>query len=567
MVAINSCRIMAMAWLLLASLWTAVPAMAAVTAQVDRLQIGEGETVNLNIDVTGDDSGDPDTAVLEKDFEILSRNHSSSYSLINGSIGSSASWQLVLRPRHAGKLIIPPIRVGQAHTRAITLQVDRLAARSAPGGQPSGDIWLDMQADPQTVFVQQQMIITIRIYQAVAMAQAQLTEPKAAHAIIERLGEDRQYQVMKSGRNWQVTERLYALFPQQSGALTIAPVQLDAAIIVNQQRFSSPMFQSSKPLRVRSNGLTLEVKPIPVAWTGADWLPASSVQIKESWPDSKSYSVGEPLTRTITLYAQGLSHSQLPALSTPLPDYLKAYPDQPVLSDDKTAQGIIGMRQEKTAIIPTTPGTYILPAIDLPWWNINTGKMETAQLPARSFKVIGAIKPAPKLQLPQVLPQPQSATGQQPQMSAEPVPAGYNWWKPVAIIAICGWLLTLLLWLLTTRRKPVSGSDSAQSGTSTKLKAAHAAVQEACHQNDAKPCEKALISFAAISWPQGGGGLQPLRALGDQQLNEQISLLEKCLYGAVNQPWQADALLSAFEQACQQNADNKSVVQPVTLPG
>ncbi|MDX8406716.1 MAG: protein BatD, partial [Mariprofundus sp.] len=87
------------------------------------------------------------------------------------------------------------------------------------------------------------------------------------------------------------------------------------------------------------------------------------------------------------------------------------------------------------------------------------------------------------------------------------------------------------------------------------------------HQNDAKACEQALISFAGISCPQGGGGLQPLRAWGDQRLNDQISLLEKCLYGAVNQPWQADALWSAFEQACKQQNNKKSAEKMSALPG
>jgi len=556
---------MMMGWLLLAGIVLVTPAFAAVSAHVDRQVIGEGESLSLTIDITGDDSGEPETAPLEQGFEILSRNHSSSYSLTNGSIHSKVNWQFMLRPRHSGQQTIPPIKVGQALTQAITVDVKKLAARTTPGGQPVGDIWLDMRIEPKAVLVQQQAIISIRIYQAAALAQAQLSEPTAAHAIIERLGEDKQYQVAQNGRNWQVTERKYAIFPQQSGALAITPVQLDGAVVVNQQSLGSPFFQSSSPIRVRSNTLELQVNPIPAAWQGANWLPSSGVGLTENWPSSGSFKVGEPITRTITLQAQGLSMSQLPALPALLPDQLKAYPDQPELSDDKSDLGIVGLRRQKTAIIPTAPGIYILPAIEIPWWNVNSGKMEMAELPARTFKVMGAAvaiasaAPAPLAASQPVQPpqQPPAATGQQ---------VVQQWWKPVAIISTCGWLLTLLLMFVKVRQQRSRQCDTQNSGAGETLKAARKAVSETCKRNDAKACEQALMAFAAIRWPDADGGLKILRRYGGDALNLQISEMEQYLYSPAESPWHGEALLHAFEQADFHVADKKSAKHATALP-
>ncbi|MFQ5519703.1 MAG: protein BatD, partial [Mariprofundus sp.] len=256
--------------------------------------------------------------------------------------------------------------------------------RDASDGEPQGDIWLDMQIEPKQVLVQQQAIITIRIYQAVSLSQAQISEPAPAHAIVERLGEDSTFQTTKNGRRWHVTERRYALFPQQSGQLEIEPLQLDGSVMVGNGGY----FQSAKPVRVRSNALNLDVRAIPTSWNAAEWLPAKQIRLEESWPESIEHKVGEPITRTLTVYADGLTSSQLPVFFTALPDFLKAYPDTPVLSDDKKASGIIGSRQEKTAIMPTRPGTYIWPELSLSWWNTETGKLEEASIPARTFKVI-----------------------------------------------------------------------------------------------------------------------------------------------------------------------------------
>ncbi len=568
-------KIATMGWLLLASMLAINPAFAAVSAHVDRRVIGEGETVNLVIDVSGNNSGNPNTTPLEKNFKILSRNHSSSYSLINGSMSRDNSWQLMLRPRRTGQLTILPIKVGQAYTQAITLQVKKLAVRKSPGGQPMGNIWIDMETNPNTVLVQQQTILSIKVYMAAALSQAQLSEPKAKHAVIERLGKDKQYQVTKNGHNWQVTERRYAVFPQQRGTLSIAPVQLDATIIDNQTNLNSPFFQpgmgspffqSSRPVRIRSNALVLQVKPIPVSWHGANWLPSSALTLGEDWPTDAHFKVGEPITRTLTIRAQGLSNSQLPGLPSLLLDHLKAYPDQPILKDVSSDQGIMGTRQEKIAIIPTVPGTYILPAIKIPWWNINSRKMQIAMLPPRTFKVGGAVSPVPATH-PSYMAQPPAQT-QLPAGAPEPHSVGQpEWWKPVAIIAICGWLLTmLLLWVKLRGRKQQVMSDRTRPSGPENLKAAQRAVNNVCNRNDAKACEQALLHFAAIRWPQAGGGMEPLRMYGDTVLNRELTRLEQHLYGSASKPWQGESLLRTFEQADFHAADKRSGKRSIKLP-
>jgi len=570
---------MVMQWLKYSSIlvmcfmcWSGL-AVAAVTAHVDRFNISEGETVNLTIEVTGSDSGEPQTAPLQKDFEILSNNHSSSFTIVNGSTNSKSVYQWMLRPRHAGPITIPPLQVGATATRPIMLQVSKIEARTSPAGHPSGDLWISMDVAPKQVRVQQQAIITIRVYQAVALNQAQLSEPEAEHAVIERLGDDAIYQKRDNGRTWQVTERHYALFPQQSGHIEITPVQLDGSVLTGGASF----FQSARPVRKLSNALGLEVSGIPAGWKGGDWLPAKNLRIEESWSSGATFKVGEPITRTLTLHADGLSASQLPGFASDLPDHLKSYADKPVLQDDKKPDGVHGMRQEKIAIMPMQPGTYILPEINVDWWNTATKQTEHATLPARTFTVSAAAHTQtttpPPLQksLKNTRLGNNAVAAPTRQLAANSVA---SWWQWLAIFSTAGWLLTLVYIGLQRRNGNIKGRHVTHRMDSENLKQAEKAVKTACKQNEAKDCEQALLHLAHIRFD--ATPIHSLAALAhycDGALKSQVLNLERLLYAADKPEWQGEALWRAFQQSNgftapeQETAGHQDKPLPELYPG
>jgi hypothetical protein len=538
--------------------------LAAVMVHVDRFNISENETVNLTIEVTGGDSGEPQTAPLLKNFEILSNNHSSSFSIINGSTSSKSVYQLMLRPRHAGPLSIPALKVGSATTSPIMIQVNKLQTRSSPSGQPVGDVWISMEIAPSQLWVQQQAIITIRVYQAVGLNQAQLSEPTVENAIVERLGDDSNYQTRENNRSWQVTERHYALFPQRSGHIDIAPVQLDGTALVGG---GASFFQTTRPVRVRSNSLSLDVNAIPDGWGADSWLPAKQLRIEESWPQNHAvFKVGEPITRTLTLHADGLSSSQLPEFTHDLPDHLKAYADKPVLKDDKLNDGVHGIRQEKTAIMPMQAGTYILPAIDIRWWNTTTEKSEHAILPARTFTVIAAAAtaspPAPAVT------EPASAIEKAVAAPVSSENTVASWWQWLALFFAAIWLLTLAyVWHL--RRGRGARNQEGRDRRAVNLKQASKAVETACNAHDAKACEQALLHLAIFQYPDSlFHSLSALSAICSPPLRAEVLKLEQALYAPGSSPWQGDALFHAFKQGHGFTASTADVTDKSSaLPG
>lgn len=86
--------------------------------------------------------------------------------------------------------------------------------------------------------------------------------------------------------------------------------------------------------------------------------------------------VGDSLTRTLTLKAEGLSSAQLPALTATDVNGLRRYPDLPQLSNQITENGLIGSREEREALVPTRVGQVELPAVEVVWWNTHEDRLE-----------------------------------------------------------------------------------------------------------------------------------------------------------------------------------------------
>ena len=137
--------------------------------------------------------------------------------------------------------------------------------------------------------------------------------------------------------------------------------------------------------------VTLDVKPIPAELAGEYWLPAERVELREKWPDDLGGLVaGEPITRSIQLIADGVTAAQLPEIELQAIDGIKQYPDQPVLRDERSSQGMRALRAQKVALIPGSAGVYRVPPIAVKWWNRATETVETATLPGRELVIAAA---------------------------------------------------------------------------------------------------------------------------------------------------------------------------------
>ncbi len=357
---------------------------AEITTSVDRNPINLSDSFQITFTATEEPDGEPDFSALSEDFTLLNQSQSNNSSWTNGQLSSSLQWIVTVMAKQAGTLIIPAIPFGTDSSQILQIQVQKTA--NTANAPVDDDLFLEVDATPENTYLQSQIIYTLRVYTRININQARLNEPELSDAVIERLGEDSNYNTQINGVAYSVTERKYALFPQKSGALTINPIVLTAEVSAGNH--NNPFFngffnsQLSKTKRVESKAISLQIKPAPSSFTAPHWLPAENVSLTQQWSaNTQALKVGEPLTRTLTLQAQGTTVGQLPDLESLSSDNsLKSYPDQPVINEQKNTSGLTAYREQKIALIPSKPGSYTLPAIEIPWFNTKTQKTELAKI-------------------------------------------------------------------------------------------------------------------------------------------------------------------------------------------
>lgn len=535
---------------------------ATITVQLDRNTISINESLSLIFEATGSVDEDPDFSPLEKDFDILNRSQSSNISYINGNYKKSQTWTLNLMAKQEGVLTIPSISFGKDTSPQARITV-KAAAKADPATQ---DIFIEAEISSNEAYVQQQIIFTMRLLTAVNLSSVNFSDLKTENVDtrIEALSDGKQYRTQRGNRTYLVVEKKYALFPQQQGTLHIPALLAEASLGSRAQSLFDPFNRGASIQRFRSKVFDIKVKNIPASFKGNTWLPTTELQLDEQWPDNKEFKAGEPITRTISILANGLTAEQLPELQFHDVKNIKQYPDQAALNNNKQDDGIIGIRQQKVALIPVSDGTYILPAIEIPWWNIKTNKMEVARIAERTIAVnksatdtrtLTPDKPAITSPDKQVFDE--SATTDI--HTAPTQTSSLGLWLS-AFFAI-GWLLTGVAWWFSSRKRSMTSTNKIEP-KNIRIKDALRNLQSACNNNDAHACRIHLLTWGKTLFGEKVVTLDDVaKYANNSALQIEIIQLNTSLYSTKTLSWNGQALWQAVQQVNaastpQSNTDN-----------
>ncbi|MDX1756646.1 MAG: BatD family protein [Marinobacter sp.] len=502
-----------------------LPAHAAnLTVEPSRTELYEGETLTLVVkssmklsfsldnifDLGMPDLPMPDIDKLEPDFKVLSQNQRYSVQTINGEMHGDVTWTFEIAPTRTGDLQIPALSFKGATSEPIDITVKAGTAPDAAGNPKPA--FIELSADKDRLYVQEQLVVTVRLFFTGNLIRGELSEPEHPTALIETLGTQREYKRFRDGREYRVVERRYAIFPQQPGTLTFPPLRFEG-----QSRAPTGQLRY---LRDSAELFEIPVQAPPAEFSGGTWLPASSLTLTETGlPSAPTIDQGQNLSRTLTLKAQGLTAEALPPLPTEVPDGLRAYPDQAERHTEAGASSLIGSLTQSSALVGVAPGEVVLPEIRIPWWDTTTDSEKVAVLPARTLTIVGAQA------APTTLPEPEPP---QPAVSAEPVAStsANGWpWPWISLVLACGWLATLLLWWRrrATTRPPAPVSPRAATGE----QALFQVVCSAARQGRADTPELLLKWYNRYQGRRRFHTLSELLAhLQDDELTDQLNRLQ-----------------------------------------
>ncbi len=564
-------------FLLISSVFFASVAYAqveAVEASVDNNPVMLDEAIRLTVTAQGDAPRDAfDSSPLLDDFVVGRTSVSSRTSIVNFNSTQTTVWTTTLFPRDTGTFTIPAFTIEGKQTQPIQIEVIPV---SQGNGQASRDYFVTTSVDTSEVYLHQQIHYTAKLHLATRIEQGALQSPELENAEVRQIGDDKQYTDIVDGKRFQIIERNFAIIPQQSGTFTIrGPVFTGEVVAPNtNQRFG--FFNRTQQVNRIGPDIRIEVKAIPEN-IGYHWLPSEYVQINEEWPEGETFTVGEPITRTVTLTAMGVVEEQLPELPQRYPPDFKLYPDQANTATVERDNTLIAQRVESLAIIPTQPGKYVLPDISVSWFNVLTGDTEEATLPARTITVAPA--PGTTAQTPQQSQDSVPAQSTQPDIETAVTPAEptsqitssspLNLYLLAALVLVSvGWLTTVIYY----RRKGSGSVQASQSpaGPSTEEEAYKRLLRTIDTTDNAGEIQRALTIWVACLLP----AQQPQVALSTERalhpVQQQMNAMLASRYGNSSGQWDKKSFkgdLKSARNTFKQQRNTTGTLLPSLYPG
>jgi len=504
--------------------------LAEVTVTIDRNPVQVNESFQLVFSLDHSPDRDPDFSPLQKDFLVVGNTRSNSISIINGEYQRSIKWTLQLMAKQIGEYTIPAIRFDKERSKPFKVTVKPSALSSVP----QDALVLELLAEPTETYLQSQVVLTLRLLSANEITDHRFgkLEFNGLEAIVEPLGDTRRYRTRVADQSYLVLEKKFALFPQQVGRLEIAPVL--AEVRLPSTRGFDPFRVGGEVRSLRSNAVALEVDAVPAEFDAPQWLPATRVEIREDWDgDPAAIVAGEPITRRLSLIVDGLTAAQLPELKWPSVDGIKQYPDQALLQNSITSDGIRGQRLQSIALIPGSAGLYRLPEIRVPWWNLQSGRVEVATLPERELEVA----PAP---VTGVTPDSVAPASGDAEIPLQARPNSFWFWLSLGLAG--GWALHALYWRTSARRSTRQARRTAP-GESESLRRARRRLRQACEDNDATAARDALLAWGrALLAPRRVENLDRLARILGSELETEIEHVNRSLYAAGQSAWHGEDL-------------------------
>jgi hypothetical protein len=491
------------------------------------------------VEVSGDTHvAQPDLSALQKDFDLLGTQSSTSINIVNGQSSSKLLWAIGLQPKRAGALTIPALQIAGQSTSPLDLTVQPASA----AGKSGDDVYLEVVADPRAPYVQQQIRFTVKLYFALNFSDGALDDPQADGLVVHRLGQDAYYAADVGGRRYRVWERRYALVPEKSGTLSLPPLAFRGHAI--DPGDVNSFFSRGRAVSARSEAITFDVRPRPAA-SGTDaWLPARALTLTADGVDAHtSARAGEPLTLTLHLKGQGLGFEQLPELKLPKIDGADIYPDKASTQNHDDGEWLYGERERKFAIVPNRAGKLTIPALSLGWWDTAHDRAEITELPAMTLDVEPGAAVA----------NPMPAPGNSGLDSvAKPAHAGnsnlaadgnseLSMWRTFAFVAMLLWISTLAMWATwlfrnRSQKAPARGSDLESSGRELR-----AQCRAALRSHDWPAAARVLLARARNCGVQAENLGRLAARVSDSQQAAAIAALDRACYGG-HQPSTQDAI-------------------------
>ena len=478
--------------------------IAVVPASVDRTTTQVGDTLTLSIDVSNT-SDTPQIDVLHNNFVILGTSNSSQMSIINGHMNSQKSIMVTISPKNPGTQQIPSIKVGNDATNPITINVTKTAQLVKPEGKTDTQVFVDVSLDKANTYNNIPVVYDLKLYFNVPLNNLSMANFEIPNAQIKPLGKNTQYQTNYHGKAYEVVEQKLLITPNKAGNIEIPSAKISGMIL---DRNPNNFFSTPNNFNIQSKPLSLNVLPSP----STNLLMAKSLDISDSWsPNDDRVTMGDPITRTITIKANGVPYNVIPELNLDTPKGVNAYPDKTITDTSISGDKLIGEKTFRIVYIPTGAGIIKFPETKIKWWDIDKKIEKMYVLESKSYGVISDGK-ATTMSSGVV-------TSPKPTLKPNKIKTSIKWWLYIVLIIV----LIIILALVILWKKFSPHHRSKQQN--------YILLKKAIKSKDIKALNHALISWASIYSNKKVYTISDIKEFIDNKtLHELIDKLNLALY-------------------------------------
>jgi BatD DUF11 like domain len=381
----------------------------SVTAVLSNSETVVGETVELQIKVTGPGDAQPPEEISIDGLEIHATGQSRQFEMRNFSTSSSVTYTYTVLPLRAGRFTIPSqtvhaggrvIRTPQLVLNVADSPGQPTTARPNRGAQGQGTtardlVFAELIVPKKTAYVGEIVPVQIRMGFDPRLRPS-LTEPPEITGqgfTSQKLQQSGQTSETVNGRPYEVVTYKSAIAAARAGKFEIGPVQAKAQVIVPRRRppprartrspfdlfdlddpFSDPFFSNPfaqigerRDVEIRSQPVQLDVKPLPPnappSFSGAIGNFAMATDAKP-----KSVQAGDPITVTTSIAGRGnFDRVNAPVIEDErgwhkYPPSSKFKQDDEVgISGTKTFETVLSPNENKQAL-PVLAFSYFDPA-------------------------------------------------------------------------------------------------------------------------------------------------------------------------------------------------------------
>ncbi len=343
-------------------------------------------------------------------------NQSTSIQYINGAQSASISFSYYLQARSIGKFTIGSASINYKGTeyKSQPLALEVVKGSSSPQKSKreddavtkkeiSDNLFIRAVADKQKVYQGEQVIVTYKLYTRVNIASqmsiSKLPQYQGFWAEELETPQNIMFNVeVVDGKQFRVgVLKKAALFPSQTGELTVSPFELNVPVQIKKQRkrsnnifddfFNDPFFDSGQTIDflAKSNTIKLKVLALPASNVPESFNGAVGSYSMTAQIDKSNTKTNEPVSIKVDISGTG----NIKLLNVPevkLPTGMEKY-DPQVKEEINRKNTVSGKKEIEYLIIPRIAGTKIIPPIQFTYFDVQKKSYETLSTPTYKINI------------------------------------------------------------------------------------------------------------------------------------------------------------------------------------